>query len=96
MKSGKPKALLLRFIYGYLQGIIFISIIYIVVGITIILFDPEPFSIVVIKYTKTEGVSKLVPTLAGHVFMLFWGLIEWRRGQLELRKRKKKRRKIYE
>ncbi|WP_165000404.1 hypothetical protein [Anaerophilus nitritogenes] len=95
MKSGKPKMLLLRFIYGYLKGLIVISIMYIVVGITVILFDPESFSIIVIKYIK-EGSNKLFPTLIGHLFMLFLGLIEWRKGQLELRKRKKKRRKIYD
>lgn len=90
---GKQIGLLLRFIYGYLIGFIFISIIYIVVGITVILFRPEPFSIFVIAYIQEVDHYKLKITLLGHLVMAIFGIVEWTKCKNEIRRRKKKRRK---
>ncbi|QEK13378.1 hypothetical protein FQB35_14470 [Crassaminicella thermophila] len=93
MSLGKQMGLLLRFIYGYLIGFIFISIIYIVVALTVILFDPEAFSIIVIKYIKTEAYNKLGITFVGHCFMVFCGIVEWKKCKNEIKRKKRKRRK---
>ncbi|QZY55350.1 hypothetical protein [Crassaminicella profunda] len=93
MAFGKQLGLFLRFIYGYLIGFIFISIIYIVVGITVILFRPEPFSIFVVEYIQEVDHFKLKITLLGHLVMGLFGVVEWMKCKNEIRRRKKKRRK---
>ncbi|QXM06871.1 hypothetical protein [Crassaminicella indica] len=93
MAFVKQLGLFLRFIYGYLIGFIFISVIYIVVGITVILFHPEPFSIFVIEYIQEVDHYKLKITLLGHLVMAVFGIFEWIKCKNELKRRKKKRRK---
>lgn len=97
LSFGKQLGLILRFIYGYLIGYIFVAIIYIVVALTVILFDPEAFSIFIIEYIKTSEYNKLKITLLGHSLMVLCGIIEWMKCKNEIKRKKKKRRKkVYE
>ncbi|TCO78634.1 biotin transporter BioY [Marinisporobacter balticus] len=97
MRFGKGLGLIFRFIYGYLIGYIFVAVIYIAVAITVILFDPEAFSIFIITYIKTPEYNKLKISLLGHVLMVLCGMVEWMKCKNEIKRKKKKRRKqIYE
>lgn len=93
MRLGKELGLILRFIYGYLIGYIFVAIIYIAVAITVILFDPDAFSIFIITYIKTPEYNKLKISLLGHCLMVLRGIIEWMKCENEIKRKKKKRRK---
>lgn len=95
MGLGKQMGLILRFIYGYLKGFIFVAIIYIVVALTIIFLDPQEFSLWIIQYIKTSEYSKLKITIVGHLFMVLQGIYEWIKCKNEI-KRRKRRRKTYE
>ena len=95
MKMGKQLGMGMRFIYGYLKGFIIVSVVYITVALTIILFNPEPFSLGVVQYMKTAEYSKLKITMTGYAMMLCFGIYELILLQSEKGK-KKKRRQIYE
>ena len=93
MAAGKQLGICLRFIYGCLKGFIMISMIYITIAATIIVFHPEAFSIYIIEYIKTTEFSKLRITLFGYLLMVFNGILEvikLRNEKIKSRRRKKK------
>ena len=96
MSLAKQMGLILRFVYGYLKGFIFISIIYITVAVTIIIVNPYEFSLVVIKYITTPEYDKLYITYLGHLFMILWGFKEVGKLKKVNKRKRKKRRKKYE
>ncbi|MBF8983721.1 hypothetical protein IZY60_09250 [Lutibacter sp. B2] len=93
MSLAKQMGLILRFIYGYLKGFIFISVIYITVGLTIIMVNPYEFSLVVIKYIRTPEYDNLYITYLGYLFMILWGFKEVANLKKENKRKRKKRRK---
>ena len=83
----------LRFVYGYLRGFIVISIFYIVVALTVILFEPKEFSLHIIQYIKTGEYNQLKITLWGHGFMFLFGIYELLLWKAEQRRKKRRRKK---
>ncbi|MCT4593638.1 MAG: hypothetical protein N4A57_05140 [Anaeromicrobium sp.] len=96
LKFAKGIGRLLRFVYGYLKGYIFVSIIYLTVALTIILLDPYEFNLIIVQYIKTPDYSKLNITWGGYIFMSLFGFYEVKKLEKKIKKKKKKRRKKHE
>lgn len=93
LKFAKGIGKILRFIYGFLNGYIFISIIYITIALTVIVLKPYEFNLLIIKYIKTSEYNKLDITIPGYLLMCFFGFYEVKKLERQIKRKRKSRRK---